>query len=98
MKKIKIKKYTENYFSKFIDLLYSAKSSKISEFYEARLLISKAKSIEFNIFPFSSNIMTMSLGLIFFSLIILKSSEITLLVESNACLIFSLREDILIVI
>ena len=42
MKKIKIKKYTENYFSKFIDLLYSAKSSKISEFYEARLLISKA--------------------------------------------------------
>lgn len=43
MKKIKIKKYTEDYFSKFIDLLYSAKSSKINEFYEARLLISKAK-------------------------------------------------------
>ena len=43
MKKISIKKYTESYFSKFIDLLYNAKSSKISEFYEARLLISKAK-------------------------------------------------------
>ena len=43
MKKTKIKKYTENYVSNFIDLLSNAKLTKIQEFYESRALLSKIR-------------------------------------------------------